>query len=298
MVTTAEFIDPIALAAVSSLGLRARLVVEGLFAGLHKSPFKGFSVEFSEYRSYQPGDDIRLVDWRAYARSDRYYVREFEAETNLRFYICVDASASMAFPAGGAVTKFGYAATCAAALAYLTLAQRDAVALATFARGLRVFIPPRSQRQHFQNVVRVLEGTSPEGRTDLYTTLAALAERAPRRGLFGIFTDLWDARPQVLEGLRALRAEKHEVILFHILDPGEERFPFERPATFWDMESGDSLELDAPRFRVAYGSALAALKHDYRLALGSDEIDYVPIVTDTPPAWALVSYLARRRRMY
>jgi uncharacterized protein (DUF58 family) len=298
MVTTAEFIDPVALAAVSSLGLRARLVVEGLYAGLHKSPFKGFSVEFSEYRSYQPGDDIRLVDWRAYARSDRYYVREFEAETNLRFYVCVDASASMAFPAGGVVTKFGYAATCAAALAYLTLAQRDAVALATFARGLRAYVPPRSQRQHFQNIVRVLERTSPEGKTDLYATLAALAERAPRRGLFAVFTDLWDTRPQVLEGLRALRAEKHEVILFHILDPGEERFPFERPATFWDLESGDTLELDAPRFRAAYGLALAAFKRDYRLALGSDEIDYVPVVTDTPPAWALVSYLARRRRMY
>lgn len=298
MVTTADFIDPLALAAVSSLGLRARLVVEGLFAGLHKSPFKGFSVEFSEYRSYQPGDDIKLVDWRTYARSDRYYVREFEAETNLRFYVCVDASASMGYPVSGVITKLGYAATCAAALAYLTLAQRDAVALATFADGLRAFVPPRSQRQHFQNIVRVLENTAPDGATDLYSTLAALAERAPRRGLFAVFTDLWDARPQVLEGLRALRAEKHEVILFHVLDPGEERFPFDRPAVFRDLESGEALELDAPRFRAAYGSALAGLKRDYRMALGSDEIDYVPIVTDTPPAWALVSYLARRRRMY
>ena len=292
-----KYIDPVTLAAVQSLGLRARLVVEGFFAGLHRSPFKGFSVEFSEYRSYQPGDDLRLVDWRAFARTDRYYVKEFEEETNLRCYICLDASASMAYPPGGAMSKFEYGAVCAAALAYLALGQRDAVGLATFARGLREAVPPRSSRQHFRALLDVLERTVPQGETDLYAALASLADRANRRGLFAIFTDLWDLRRRTLDGLRALRGGKHEVILFHVLDPAEERFPFREAATFVDMESAATLVLDGPRFRESYLDALAEFKRWLKLELGGRDIAYVPLVTDTPPARALVAYLGRRRAM-
>ncbi len=295
--TLPKFVDVMTLAAVQGLGFRARLVVEGLFAGLHRSPFKGFSVEFSEYRAYQPGDDLRLVDWRAYARTDRYYVKEFEEETNLRFYLCVDASASMDYPAEAPLTKFEYAATLAAALAYLALSQRDAVGLATFAEGVGEIVPPRSSRQHFRAILNVLENAVPSGKTDLYATLATLAERAPRRGLFAIFTDLWDRRGRVLEGLRALRGEKHEVILFHVLDPREAAFPFRDVASFEDMESAETVELDGPRFRESYVDALTALKRDYRLEFGSHDIEYIPVVTDMPPAEALVSYLGRRLAM-
>ena len=295
--TLPKFVDVMTLAAVQGLGLRARLVVEGLFAGLHRSPFKGFSVEFSEYRPYQPGDDLRLVDWRAFARTDRYYVKEFEEETNLRFYMCVDSSASMDYPEEGPMTKFEYAATLAAALAYLALNQRDAVGLATFSEGVREVVPPRSSRQHFRAILSVLENAAPSGKTDLYAALATLAERAPRRGLFAIFTDLWDRRGRVLEGLRALRGEKHEVILFHILDASEAAFPFRDVASFEDMESVEKVELDGPRFRESYVEALAALKRDYRMEFGSHDIDYIPVVTETPPAEVLVSYLGRRLAM-
>jgi uncharacterized protein (DUF58 family) len=292
-----RYVDVVTLAAVQGLGLRARLVVEGLFAGLHRGPFKGFSVEFSEYRPYQPGDDLRLVDWRAFARTDRYYVKEFEEETNLRFYLCLDSSASMDYAAEGPWTKFEYAATLAAALAYLALSQRDAVGLATFAEGVGEMVPPRSSRQHFRALLNVLERAAPAGKTDLFAALAALAERAPRRGLFAIFTDLWDRRARVQEGLRALRGEKHEVILFHLLDPREATFPFRDVAAFEDMESGETVELDGPRYRASYLEALAALKRDYRLEFGSHDIEYIPVVTDTPPADALISYLGRRRAM-
>jgi uncharacterized protein (DUF58 family) len=295
--TLPRFVDVLTLAAVQGLGLRARLVVEGLFAGLHRSPFKGFSVEFSEYRAYQPGDDLRLVDWRAFARSDRYYVKEFEEETNLRFYLCVDSSASMGYPPEGPLSKFDYAATLAAAMAYLALSQRDAVGLATFSAGVQEMVPPRSSRQHYRAILEVLERNETGGATDLYAALATLAERAPRRGLFAIFTDLWDLRGRVLDGLRALRGGKHEIILFHVLDPAEERFPFRGAASFVDMESSEKVDLDSSRFRDAYVDALAELKRDYRIALGSHAIDYVPVVTDRPPAEVLVSYLGKRQTM-
>jgi uncharacterized protein (DUF58 family) len=295
--TLPKFVDVLTLAAVQGLGLRARLVVEGFFAGLHRSPFKGFSVEFSEYRAYQPGDDPRLVDWRAFARSDRYYVKEFEEETNLRFYLCVDSSASMGYPPDAPFTKFDYAATLAAALAYLALGQRDAVGLATFSAGVREVVPPRSSRQHFRAILDVLEKTETSGTTDLYATLATLAERGPRRGLFAIFTDLWDSRGRVLEGLRALRGGKHEIILFHVLDAAEERFPFRDAASFVDMESSEQIDLDSARFRDSYVSALTKLKRDYRLELGAHDIEYVPVTTDQPPADVLVSYLGKRRAL-
>jgi uncharacterized protein (DUF58 family) len=292
-----SFVDVVTLAAVQGLGFRARLVVEGLFAGMHRSPFKGFSVEFSEYRAYQPGDDLRLVDWRAYARTDRYFVKEFEEETNLRFYLCLDASASMAYRSEAPMTKFEYASTLAAAMAYLALGQRDAVGLATFSSDVREVVPPRSSRQHFRALLEVLERTEPADTTDLYAALATLAERAPRRGLFAIFTDLWDLRGRVLDGLRALRGEKHEVILFHVLDAAEEDFPFREAAHFIDMESSEAVTLEGGRFRDSYLEALAKRREDFRLELGAFDVEYVPVSTAASPADVLVGYLGRRRAM-
>ncbi len=203
----------------------------------------------------------------------------------------------MAYPPAPSFTKFNYAATVAAALAYLGLRQRDAVGLATFADGLGEVVPPRSSRQHFQAILEVLSRATPRGKTDLFAALAALAERAPRRGLFAILTDLWEAPERVVDALRALRGEKHEVILFHVLDAAEERFPFRAAAAFIDMETAEAVTVDGPDVRAGYVRALAERKRDFRLALGAHGVDYVPVVTDVPPSRVLVTYLGRRRAL-
>ncbi|UCE26428.1 MAG: DUF58 domain-containing protein [Candidatus Coatesbacteria bacterium] len=291
-----KYLDPLTITAIESLELRARLVVEGFFAGLHRSPFKGFSVEFSEYRSYQPGDDPRYVDWRAWARSGRYYVKEFEEETNLRLYLVLDSSASMGFPepSAGAVTKYDYAATLAAALAYLALHQRDAVGLITFGEAVRTVIPPRSSKQHLKAVLSGLAASEPGGDTGIFPVLGQIAERVRRRALVAMFTDLWDETGRVIDGLKALRGKKHDIIVFHILDPAEVEFPFREQAVFVDMESDEELRLDAARVRRSYREALERFRREFRVGTADRHIAYAPVTTDTPPAQALVGYLGAR----
>jgi uncharacterized protein (DUF58 family) len=291
-----KYLDPLTITAIESLELRARLVVEGFFAGLHRSPFKGFSVEFSEYRSYQPGDDPRYIDWHAWARSDRYYVKEFEEETNLRLYLVLDSSASMGFPepSAGAVTKYDYAATLAAALAYLALHQRDAVGLITFGEAVRTVIPPRSSKQHLKAVLSGLASSEPGGDTGIFPVLGQIAERVRRRALIAMFTDLWDETGRAADGLKALRGKKHDVIIFHILDPAEVEFPFREQAVFVDMESNEELRLDAARVRRGYREALERFRREFRGATADRHIAYAPVTTDTPPAQALVDYLGTR----
>ena len=291
-----KYLDALTITAIESLELRARLVVEGFFAGLHRSPFKGFSVEFSEYRSYQPGDDPRRIDWRAWARSDRYYVKEFEEETNLRLYLVLDSSASMGYPepSSGAVTKYDYAATLAAALAYLALHQRDAVGLITFAEAVRTVIPPRSSKQHLKAVLSGLASSEPGGDTGIFPVLGQIAERVRRRALIVMFTDLWDETGRAADGLKALRGKKHDVIVFHILDPAEVKFPFREQAVFVDMESEEELRLDAGRVRRGYREALERFRREFRVATADRHIAYAPVTTDTPPAQALLDYLGAR----
>ncbi len=294
-----RYLDYETLFSIQSLEIRARLLVEGFFAGFHKSPFKGFSVEFSEYRMYQPGDDIRRIDWRAYGRTDRFYVKEFEEETNLRFYILLDSSASMAYrgPEGNGISKYDYAATTAAALAYLAALQRDAVGLIAFGDGLRSVIPPRSGSRHLHAILSQMQNLEPEGETEVYEVLARTAEKVPRRALFAVFTDLWDDPERVALGLSALKGKKHDVILFHVLDPAEENFPFEGISRFVDMENGDILQLDAARTRGGYLDAFSEFVNEYKLNLGQSDIDYVPLTTATPPGQALLSYLGTRSKL-
>lgn len=291
-----KYLDPLTVTAIESLELRARLVVEGFFAGLHRSPFKGFSVEFSEYRSYQPGDDPRNIDWRAWARSDRYYVKEFEEETNLRLYLVLDSSASMGYPepSAGAVTKYDYAATLAAALAYLALHQRDAVGLITFGEAVRTVIPPRSSKQHLKAVLSGLASSEPGGDTGIFPVLGQIAERVRRRALIAMFTDLWDETGRAADGLKALRGKKHDIIIFHILDPAEVEFPFREQAVFVDMESDEELRLDAARVRRGYREALERFRREFKVGTADRHIAYAPVTTDTPPAQALVDYLGAR----
>src|SRR5947209_11049338 len=218
-------LDPTALARFGRLELLARLVVEGVMTGLHKSPFKGFSVEFAEHRQYGPGDEIRHIDWRAFGKSDRYYVKEYEEETNLKAYLVVDSSGSMAY-AGRTASKFEHARRLAASLAYLMISQRDGVGLVTFDDSVRAMTPPRSAPGHFSVLCKALEETRTGGETPLSGILHALAERVKRRGLIVIVSDGFDQVDDLTAALRHLRHRHHEVLFLHTLAPEEEEFPF------------------------------------------------------------------------
>lgn len=291
-----EFLKPETLARLRGLDLKARLVVEGFLEGLHRSPYKGFSVEFSEYRPYIPGDEPRRIDWKVYAKRDRFYVREYQEETNLRAMLLVDASGSMAYRSA-ALSKFDYATTLAAALAYLLIKQKDAVGLATFDTRIREYIPPRSSHRHLEMLFSKLESLTTGGETNLAASLHGIAERAKKRGLVLIFSDLFDDPDQVLLALRHFRHRKHEVILFHILDPMEETFDFSSPVRLVDIETQKEASLDPRIVRAEYRKALERYRLRLRSTCAEHHIDYNPILTDQSLEYALFRYLEKRRRL-
>ena len=251
-IPSALSLDPTALDRFGRLELLARLVVEGVMSGLHKSPFKGFSVEFAEHRQYGPGDEIRHIDWRAFGKTDRYYVKEYEEETNLKAYLVVDTSGSMGY-AGRTVSKFEYARQLAAGLAYLMISQRDAVGLITFDSAVRSMIPALSAPSHFSILCKVLSDARVGGETPLSGILHALAERIRRRGLVIIMSDGFDKLDDLANALRHLRHRRHEVLFFHVLAPEEEEFPFRRPARFRNLERQEQrLLVDPAAMRKAY----------------------------------------------
>ena len=247
-----ERLDPSALARFGRLELLARLVVEGVMSGLHKSPFKGFSVEFAEHRQYGPGDEIRHIDWRAFGKTDRYYVKEYEEETNLKAMIVVDSSGSMGYK-GRTVSKLEHARRMAAALAFLMIGQRDAVGLATFDTAVRSMIPPRSAPSHFSVICQALEATRTGGDVSLSKIVHSLAERIRRRGLVIILSDGFDELDDLVQALRHLRHRHHEVLFFHTLAPEEEDFPFRTPIQLRNLERPDHLlRVDPLALRAAY----------------------------------------------
>ena len=295
-----ELLKPETLASLRGLDLKARLVVEGFLEGLHRSPYKGFSVEFSEYRPYIPGDEPRRIDWKVYAKRDRFYVKEYQEETNLRAMLLVDASGSMAYRSGSvtsALSKLDYSVTLAAALAYLLIKQKDAVGLATFDTQIRGYLPPRSSRNYLQMLLARLENLKPGGETNLAGSLHGLAERTRKRGLVIIFSDLFDDPDQVLLALRHFRHRKHEVILFHILDPMEESFDFSSPMRLVDMETKKEASLDPRLVRAEYHRALEGYRLRLRSTCSEHRIDYNPICTDQSLEYALFRYLEKRRRL-
>ena len=289
-------LDPTALARFGRLELIARLVVEGVMAGLHKSPFKGFSVEFAEHRQYGPGDEIRHIDWRAYGKSDRYYVKEYEEETNLKAYLVVDSSGSMGY-AGRTVSKFEHARRLAASLAYLAISQRDAVGLVTFDSAVRAMIPPRSAPSHFSVVCKVLEETQPGGETPLSAILHTLAERIRRRGLVIVLSDGFDQVDELSSALQHLRHRRHEVLFFHTLAPEEEEFPFRRPARFRNLERLDeNLRVDPLALRAAYLERFGAFCQTLKERIRGMDADYHRASTAEPVERTLLDYLASRAR--
>jgi uncharacterized protein (DUF58 family) len=293
---SAGLLPPRELLRLGSLELVARLVVEGYLAGRHRSPGLGGSLEFAEHRPYVPGDDLRRVDWKVYGRTDRWYVRESEQETNLRATLVVDASASMGYASGENASKWEYARALAASLAWLLLAQQDAVGLATFGDRIRAFIPPRGGRAQRARLFAALEaeeaggGTSPEG------PFQQLAERLPRRGLLVLISDLLGPPERFLPGLRFFRHRKHEVVVFHVLDPAERSLAaLPSGEEIVDLETGRSVHARPEEIADGYGRELEALERLYREQAHDRGFDWVPTGTEEPVSAVLGRYLAGRR---
>lgn len=295
----ADLLAPQELAALGGLEFVARHVVEGFLVGLHRSPHRGFSVEFAEHRAYQPGDDLRYVDWRMYARSDRHYVKQFEEETNLRAYLLVDASASMAWSSspGELPPKLWYAKQLSACLALLLLRQGDAVGLIGFDEKIREHIGPRGGRRHWHDLLRALEPLEATGRTEAANALRDIAGRLPRRGLVVLCSDLLVDPEWTRLALQFLRHRGHEVLVFHILDPGELELPGDRDARFVDPETGEELPVSVAHLRNEYREAVERAIEEWRRALVPLGIDYTLLETDQPLVHALRTYLRKRERL-
>jgi len=292
-----QYLHPDVVAKLGSMELRARLVVEGFITGLHKSPFHGFSAEFSEHRQYRAGDDLKHIDWKIYGRSDRYYVKQYEDETNLRCLIAVDQSASMGYASEERITKFQYASYLAAALSYLVLQQRDAAGLATYTTDVESYLPPRSKRSYVQELIRTLDTATPHDTTGTATALHRLAERLTRRGLVVIISDLFDDPAQILQALRHFRHNRHDVLVMHVLDPREVDFNFSSAAVFKDMETGEELTTQPLHLRNAYRGAMEDFCTQIKRGCHAQNIDYVRITTDKPFDMALREYIVKRQRV-
>jgi len=277
--------------------MRARLVVEGFITGLHKSPYHGFSVEFAEHRQYMPGDEIRRIDWKVLGRTDRYYIKEFEEETNLKAYIVIDTSRSMDFQAEGDVTKLEYASYLAAALSYLMMRQQDAVGLVTYDEIIRRYLPPHSTKVYLQTILAQLQNLTAANTTSTGRALNSVADRLRRRGLVCIFSDLFDDHVDVMGALKHFRYNQHEVILFHILDPRERNFNFGRDAIFRDMESNEEMMTQPYQIQRAYQEAMRDFTEMYKKECREQRIDYVLIDTGTPFDVALFEYLNKRKKI-
>lgn len=289
-------LDPVVLARISNLLLRARYVVEGVLTGLHRSPHHGSSVEFVEHKEYSPGDELKHIDWKVLGRSDKYYVKQFEDETNLKCHMLLDTSGSMGY-ASGEVTKLEYARTLAAALAYLMLSQQDAVGILTFADRTVHYVPPRSKSSHLPVLIELLEQAKPEGRTSLAEAINELAEKMKRRSLVIVISDLFDSPERVLGALKQFRHRKHEVIVFHLLDPAEVEFPFQGLTLFRSMEDARSVLSDPAHIRSKYRAEIQGFIRTIRQECLSHRIDYCLIHTAQPLDQALARYLAAREEL-
>src|SRR6516225_8853057 len=293
-----KYLRPEVIRQVSRLDLRAKFIVEGFLAGLHASPFHGFSVEFSEHRKYVPGDDLKDLDWNIYAKTDKYYLKKFEAETNVTGYLVMDLSASMAYTYRQELTKFEYGICLAAALGYLMIHQQDPVGLITFDTRIQASLPPRSKRTQLGTILSILANLKPAGETDLSACVHQLASMIRGKSLVMIFSDLLTDPEPVLQSLHHLRHRGHEIILFNILDEAEVQFPFEGLIEFTDVETPDRLTLDAKGMRADYLTAVAEFRETYRRECAKANIDYVAMDTSVGFDKALLEYLVQRQRRF
>jgi len=289
-------LDPAVVARLGTLELKARTIVEGFLSGLHRSPFKGFSVEFAEYRQYIHGDDLSTIDWKVYARSDRYYVKKFEEETNLDCHLMIDVSGSMAYGSHHGMTKLEYSTCLAASIAYLMNRQRDAVGLTAFDERIVSMLPSSSRSGHLRATLLALDGLRPGRATDVAKPLHQLADSLTKRGMVVLISDLLDDPDAVIGGLKHFQFRGTDVLVFHVLDPDEMDFPFDRATRFEDLETGDEVTAIPRAVRSHYLSEIRSLIEHYRRQLGASGIDYQLLRTDHPLELALMSYLSTRAR--
>jgi len=291
-----KYLDPRIISRLDNISLVARLVVEGYIIGLHKSPYHGFSVEFAEHRPYMPGDEIKHIDWKIYAKTDRYYIKQFEEETNLRSYILLDMSGSMGYTSD-TITKLDYGSYLAAALSYLMLKQQDAVSLILFDERINTYLPPLAKQSHLNQVLKALEKTTPGTETRIAPILHEFAEKIKKRGLIILISDLLDDPPAVIKALKHFRHKGHEVILFHLLDPQELHFEFNRQTQFVDMENNSSLVTEPWHIQEAYQQTVKEFIDRYKFGCRKHNMDYVFLTTDKFLDIAITEYLHKRYRI-
>ncbi len=289
-----RFLEPTALARVKNLSMVARGVVEGFIAGLHASPYKGFSAEFAEHREYTPGDEPRHLDYRLMARTERLYVKQYEEETNMRVEILLDASGSMDYRHSAGITKLEYASYLVAVLSYLMIRQQDSVGLTVFDTEVRLDMPTRSSPRHFHEMMHQLEAVCPGGETRIADTLHRLANRSKRRGLIVLVSDLYDDPDEVMRALHHFRHRRHEVIVFQVLDKAELEFPFRDLISFHDLETDQRLQVDPAYVRETYLEQMRQFVEGYRRGCAESQIDFVTTDTSVPYDFMLSKYLAKR----
>jgi uncharacterized protein (DUF58 family) len=297
MPTTYRYLDPQALGRLKNLSLAARRVVEGFYAGMHKSPHRGFSIEFAEHREYTPGVDPRHIDWRVFGRRDKLYVKQYEEETSLRCYLLVDQSASMGYKSRTAMSKLEYASFLAASLSYLMALQHDAVGLITFDTAVRKRIPPRQGPGHLRVLMESLEQTHARGQTQLSELFHQLAESIARKSLVVILSDLFDDPAQLVSALKHFRHKKHEVIVLHTLDPAELSFPFDDASQIEDLETGRLITGDPRAFRKAYLDEFERFTTTLRAGCEAAQIDYELAETSQSFDLFLGRYLGKRMQV-
>jgi uncharacterized protein (DUF58 family) len=290
-----KYLDPQTLAKLQGLELRARRIVEGYVAGVHRSPYHGFSIEFAEHREYSPGDDLRYLDWKVFGRTDKFYLKQYEEETNLVCYLLLDTSESMQYQSDpAALSKLEYAKCLAASLASLVLMQQDSVGLVTFDREVRTLVRPSSSPSHMKQLLSVMERASGQRKTATGPIFHDLAERLKKRGVVIILSDMFDDVPAMMTGLKHFRHRRHDVIVMHVLDPAELEFPFRQMTQFIGLEGLPEVITDPRALRKAYLEEFSAFLRNIKTGCRQNLIDYVEMRTDQPLDLALSSYLSGR----
>lgn len=293
-----KYLDPSLLSKLNSLELRARLVVEGFMVGLHKSPYHGFSVEFTQHRPYMQGDGMNDVDWKVYGKTEKFYIKQYEEETNLKSYILLDTSRSMEFKNEGTLTKLEYGKTLVAALSYMMVKQQDAVGLSLYSEKIDKYFPPKASRTYLQTIYKSLAEAKASNKTNTASSLSSIAEKITRRGLVIIVSDLFDDINSVLTALKHFRYKKNEVIVFQILDPAERSFSFGTDAIFKDLESEEEITTQPYQIQKAYREAMNEFIERIKSECLNSNIEYNLIDTSTPFDKALLNYVQKRGRLF
>lgn len=293
-----KYLNPSIISRLNSLELRARLVVEGFMVGLHKSPYHGFSVEFTEHRPYMQGDALKDIDWKVYGKTEKFYIKQYEEETNLRSYILLDTSKSMQFASEGNITKLEYATTLVAGLSYLMVKQQDAVGLTLYSEKINKYFPPKTSKAYLQELLKQLTEIVPSDKTNTASCLNSIAEKIKRRGLVIIVSDFFDDINSILSALKHFRYQNNEVIVFQIIDPKERNFDFGRDAIFKDLETADEITTQPYQIQKAYKEAMEHFIYKIKSECLNSNIDYNLIETSTPFDKALFGYIQKRSRLF